>query len=94
MRLKKDLMTLDMKRILTRLRIRLDGVKSKNVNGARKIDEIIPRNNRWAVSMAIVDKRIALPNINMELPPDNRVYIPIIYSLLTFLFSSVAQAIQ
>ena len=79
---------------LTLLRIRLEGVDSKNEMGARKTDVIIPWNKRCAVSMAILDSNTALPNMKMELPPDNSTNIAINCLLLTLLSFSVAHAIQ
>ena len=57
--------------VLTLFRIRLDGVESKKLIGARNIFFIMPKKSCCAVSIAIADRTNALPNINTELPADN-----------------------
>ena len=80
--------------VLTLFRIRLDGVESKKLIGARNIIFIMPKKSCCAVSIAIADRTKALPNINTELPADNSTKIPIIFSLLASAFLSDAHAIQ
>lgn len=82
------------KNLPTLLRILVEGVESKKESGARTIDPIIPRNRRRAVSMEIVDSRIALPEIKKKLPPKNNANIPIKRSFVTLPSSSDPQAIQ
>ena len=82
------------KKVLTLLRIWLEGLASKNEIGAANIDVTIPRNIRCAVSIAMVAIKTARPNIKMELPLDIKMKIPNNCPLLTFPSSSVAQEIQ
>ena len=72
--------------VLTLFRIRLDGVESKKLIGARNIFFIMPKKSCCAVSIAIADRTNALPNINTELPADDSTKIPIIFSLLASAF--------